>query len=130
MIDDAARQDYVSFFEREVESRRKGWYPPFCRLVNITVSGPDERKVERGAQMFTEQLRRAAQEHGVSMNLLGPAPCPLYFLRKQFRRHLLAKTKQIVKLVGLLTSWEASQARFGLSSSIKLVIDVDPDDMM
>jgi primosomal protein N' (replication factor Y) len=130
VIDDAARQDYVSFFEHEVESRRKGWYPPFCRLVNIVVSGPDERKVEQEAQIFAERLRQAAQEYGISMTLLGPAPCPFYFLRKQFRRHLLVKTKQTVKLVGMLTSWEASQARFGLSSSVKLVIDVDPDDMM
>jgi primosomal protein N' len=54
----------------------------------------------------------------------------MYYLRGQYRRHLFAKTRQVVKLVRLLTDWESNESHFKLPSAVKIVIDVDPDDMM
>ncbi len=126
----AAAQDYVSFFEREIELRRGGFYPPFCRLVNFTLSGANEKDVEQAALLFCDKLEEKAKQVGLSVKLLGPAPCPLYFLRRQYRRHLLVKTRQTVRFVRMLTAWDAEEARFGIPSTVKVVVDVDPDDMM
>jgi hypothetical protein len=43
---------------------------------------------------------------------------------------MFVKTSEITKLVRMLARWEDSQARFGLPSTIKIIVDVDPDDMM
>jgi len=126
----AAAQDYQSFYNSVIESRRDLSFPPFSRLVNIILSSGDEKKLEQAAQSFGESVREKLVSSGVAATVLGPAPCPLYFLRKKFRRNLLLKTNQVVKLTRLLTAWEHDQSRFGLSTAIRINVDVDPDAMM
>lgn len=130
IIDDAARQDYGSFYEREILARAEATYPPYVRLVNFLLSCEDESKLELVSREFAERLRSLLGTANLPAQLLGPAPCPMYHLRRRFRRHLLVKTNQTVKLVQLLSRWEEQESRFGLPSSVKLVVDVDPDDMM
>ena len=38
------RQDYVSFFERELHFRRMMVYPPFTSLANVIVRAHESRK--------------------------------------------------------------------------------------
>ncbi len=130
VITDAARQDYQSFYDHEVQSRQTLGFPPFSRLVNFILASNNEKKLETTALAFRDHLLEKLKEGAVKANLLGPAPCPMYYLRGQYRRHLFAKTRQVVKLVHLLTEWESQESRFKLPSAIKIVIDVDPDDMM
>ncbi|MBN1211909.1 MAG: primosomal protein N', partial [candidate division Zixibacteria bacterium] len=130
IIDDAARQDYKSFYEREIVSRENGLFPPFVRLINFIFSGTDDNLLVRTAATFREELVKKAEAAGVKIMPLGPAPCPRHYLRKNYRRHMFIKTRQVQKMTRLLTRWEDEKARFGLPSAVKLVVDVDPDDMM
>ncbi len=131
LIDDAARQDYESFYKREIELRRALSYPPFSRLVNFRLSCKDETKLEKTALEFRERLLGRIQSAGLKKSVpLGPAPCPHYRLRGNYRRHLFVKTRQVIKFVRMLREWELSEPRFKLPSTIKLAVDVDPDDMM
>lgn len=129
-IVDAARQEYETFFDREIESRRDGEYPPFTRLINLTLSGPDAEKLETAALQFAAELRENVKRAGVTASALGPAPCPIHHLKRLFRRHILVKTKQTTKFVQMLTDWERRESRFRLPSAVRLTVDVDPIDMM
>lgn len=42
---DAAKQDYDAFFEKEMQFRHAGMYPPYTFFIAITVSGDDKTKV-------------------------------------------------------------------------------------
>ncbi|HEX2897784.1 MAG TPA: primosomal protein N', partial [candidate division Zixibacteria bacterium] len=126
----AASQNYKEFYEREIESRKGFEYPPFTRLVNFVFSSTDEKKLEESALSFRQNLQNRIKQNGLTAELLGPAPCPLYMLRKNFRRHLLVKTKQIVKFVKMLTEWESDEPRFKAPAAVKIVVDIDPYDMM
>lgn len=131
LIDDAARQDYESFFHREIEKRRELDFPPFSRLVNFTLSGKDESKLQKAALEFRDRLLKQIKIAGLKrLTPLGPAPCPMYRLRGNFRRHLFVKTHQMVKLVKMLREWDLTEPRFKLPTSIRLTVDVDADDMM
>ncbi|UCG62985.1 MAG: primosomal protein N' [Candidatus Zixiibacteriota bacterium] len=130
VICDAARQDYETFFEREIASRKELSYPPFARIVNFVMVGDDERKLEREALAFRDRLTALIKTGTVEAKILGPAPCPMYRLRGRYRRHLFVKTNQMVKFVRAVTEWELREARFKIPSSIKVNVDVDPDDMM
>ena len=130
LIADAARQDYRAFFERELASRRAFLYPPFVRLVNFIFSGPDEKRLETEALRLRDHLTELARSEQLKIQVLGPAPCPLSYLKGLHRRHMFVKTRQTARLVDLLTRWEDREPRFKLPSSIKLTIDVDPDSMM
>ena len=130
IIRDAARQDYVAFFEREIESRRVHRFPPFGRLVRFVFASRDRREVEKAAARFLAQLAERCARRGFKADLLGPTSCPIGLLRGLSRRHLIARTTRPMELGRLLTEWDLEQARFGLPARVKISVDVDPDDMM
>lgn len=130
VILNAAKQDYISFYKQEISKRREFEYPPFTRIVNFVISGVDELRLEEHALLFGKTLKSKIDKSHLKVELLGPAPCPMYFLRKNFRRHLFVKTKQVVKFVQMLKVWEENESRFKMPSGIKVVVDVDPFDMM
>jgi len=125
----AQTQDYVSFYEKEIVSREALAYPPFSRIVNFAFSSSDEKNFSEYLVKFKNEFSKRCRENRVQLKLLGPAPCPFYFLKGRYRRHMFVKTRQVVKLTGMLRDWERSSSHFGLPASIKVVVDVDPDDM-
>ena len=130
LIDDAARQDYDTFYQRELAQRKALLYPPFSHLVNFRLSGKKEETVEKQAKQFKAELENRLASSGLDTIVLGPAPCPLYRVRGMFRRHLVVKTKPITKLTHLLADWENASRNFGIPSSTRLTVDIDPYDMM
>jgi primosomal protein N' (replication factor Y) len=130
LIDDAARQDYDTFFEREIKSRQSLQYPPFSHLANFRFSAKTEDALRKHALDFKNELNRRLDASNIKAHLLGPAPSPLYRMRGIFRRHMFAKTRQILKFIRLLDNWQQSDNHFALPSTTKLIIDIDPYDMM
>lgn len=132
VITDAARQDYRSFYDREIELRREGFYPPFCRLVNIIFSADSDRDIETTSHQFRDSLIKNAAQRKLDVQVLGPAPCAFHRLRGKYRRHLFVKVtpEQAVRFVRMLSDWEGVQPRFGLATAVKITIDVDPADML
>ncbi len=131
LIDDAARQDYETFYDREIHSREKLAYPPFSHLVNFRFSGKNEDSVLKYSRQFRQDFNLRVKDSGIRiLQLLGPAPCPLYRLRGMYRRHMFIKTRSILKFLDFLRQWENESPNFGLPSSIRFAVDVDPYDMM
>jgi primosomal protein N' (replication factor Y) (superfamily II helicase) len=130
VIIDAARQDYRGFFAREIVLRQEHDFPPFVRLLNIELLGAAEEQVKREAESLRHRLEEKCRAEGVAAGFLGPAPCPHYYLKGVYRRHLLVKSKRMPQLSRLLAAWDNEQARFGLPAAIKVRLDVDPVDMM
>lgn len=115
--------DYKSFFAAEIEFRRALNYPPFARLVNLRLEGPDHDPVEANAKALARKLR--GQQFGVE--ILGPAPAPIVRLRNRYRWQILLKCKETGPLLRL-----AAQAREWLprSRAARLHVDVDPYSML
>ncbi|MBN2226534.1 MAG: primosomal protein N' [candidate division Zixibacteria bacterium] len=130
LIDDAARQDYDTFYQREAAQRQALQYPPFAHLINFRLYGKNEDTLAKQAKRFKTLLEHRIASDGITAIVLGPAPCPLYRVRGQYRRQMVAKTNQTVKLIQTLTQWEAGERNFGIPSNIRLIVDVDPYDMM
>ncbi len=130
VIGHAAKQDFKSFYQEELPSRQALRYPPFARLINFVLTAKDEKTLEETALRFRDNLKDRIGKSDVQAEFLGPAACPMYYLREHYRRCLLIKTRQVLKLGELLTAWDYSKPRFGLPSTVKITVDIDPDDMM
>ncbi|MDX9856597.1 MAG: primosomal protein N' [candidate division Zixibacteria bacterium] len=132
LLADAARQDYESFYDREIKDRMDAHFPPFVRMVNFIFSSPAETAVIESALRFRDQLDMLAKQRSIDISLLGPAPCAFRRLRGKFRQHLIARIApdRMQKFVRLLTEWEDASARFSLPGSVSIAVDVDPVDMM
>jgi primosomal protein N' (replication factor Y) (superfamily II helicase) len=88
-IQDAVRQDYGSFFEREMHFRRMMQYPPFTSLANVIVRDTSLEK----AIVWSRQLSEYFLPYdGKGARILGPATAPLARLKKEHRFQFLLKS--------------------------------------
>ena len=52
----ACKQDYKSFFANEIKTRKLLSYPPFCDMVQLTVTGSVEREVLAASAELSEAI--------------------------------------------------------------------------
>jgi len=89
--------DFAGFYEDEIALRRDLGYPPFSRMINITVSGTGKELVEKGAARLGKQAGRLADgsHHKGRLIVIGPMEAPLGKVRGRYRRQLLVRGKQV-----------------------------------
>ena len=99
-IQDAVKQDYLSFFERELHFRRMMAYPPFTSLANVIVRDTSLEK----AILWSRQLSQYFSPHdGEKVRILGPATAPLARLKREHRFQFLLKSPKRSVLTKLLS---------------------------
>lgn len=99
-IQDAVKQDYLSFFERELHFRRMMAYPPFTSLANVIVR---DTSVEK-AILWSRQLSQYfSPQDGEKVRILGPAAAPLARLKREHRFQFLLKSPRRSVLTKLLS---------------------------
>src|SRR5574340_336769 len=87
-IQDAVKQDYLSFFERELHFRQMMAYPPFTSLANVIVRDRDLEKAIGWSRRLGDYF---SKYDGKGIRILGPAAAPLARLKKENRYQFLLK---------------------------------------
>ncbi len=90
-IDAAARYDYEGFAAAELESRRQAGYPPYGRLVQLTLAHTNERWARDEALRLHKALNLRRSELGSTTDILGPTPAYVPRVRGRWRWHLLLR---------------------------------------
>lgn len=119
----AAAHEPALFYDEETPARRELGYPPFGRLANLLVWGPDEAAVRGCAQQLTQALGGSVPEH---WTVLGPSPAPLARLKGVWRWHVLLKAERGADLSATLKEALALKRPSGVS----VTVDVDPVDLL
>ena len=88
----AAKQDYKSFFEEEIEYRRAFFYPPFCDIINITVTSSDKEEAQSVAAKIAMEMRVALRSYADCV-FYGPAPAPIGKIQGRYRVRLWIKCR-------------------------------------
>jgi primosomal protein N' (replication factor Y) len=99
-IQDAVKQDYPAFYERETQFRRAMAYPPFTSLANIIVRDTDLEKAIRWSRGLSEYF---SPHDGKGLRILGPAAAPLARLKREHRFQFLLKSPKrslLAKVLG------------------------------
>jgi primosomal protein N' (replication factor Y) len=126
-IRSAAGHDAAGFYRQELEFRREAGYPPFTFLAALGVSGTSEQSVSEQAGLLTRLLTRIKKDLRVRVELLGPAPAPIYRLRGRFRIQILLKAASRVELHRLILTW---REQLQTVSTVRVTVDIDPVDLM
>ncbi len=121
-IQNAARQDYVSFFEKELHFRRLMHYPPFTALANVIVR---DRKVENAIRWSRQLAGFFAPRESQGIKVLGPAGAPLARLKREYRFQFLLKGPRRAQLTRLLTGCLSFCAQKQIPESA-VIVDMDP----
>lgn len=127
----AARQDYDSFYEQEIELRRMRLCPPFRELFVLTASGPLESAVLRTCMRLRRSLEGWLAQppfRDWEVTLLGPAPASVAKINDRYRYRLTLaaqNTKEIRAMVAhLVRCAQTDKENKGVSVSA----DVNPLD--
>ncbi len=99
-IQDAVKQDYSAFFERELHFRQMMAYPPFTSLANVIVRDTSLEKTIRWSRQLSEYF---SPHDGAGVRILGPATAPLARLKKEHRFQFLLKSPKRSVLTKLLS---------------------------
>ena len=84
----AARQDYDSFYSREIDLRQLSGSPPVKDLFTITVSGQEEAAVYNGCGKIRSALSGYLADLE-DINVLGPAPASITKVNNRYRYRIL-----------------------------------------
>lgn len=123
----AAEHDASRFYREELEFRSEAGYPPFSFLAAFAISGLSEQTVSEQADTVVRLLSRLKLELKIRVEILGPAPSPIYRLRNRFRRQILLKAVNRNDLHKLLSAWRKQATAV---STVRISVDIDPVDMM
>ena len=115
---------YDEMVKEQLDERRNFKYPPFYRLIRISLRHRDYQKIEEASLWLSQALRKTLGD----TSILGPETPAIARIRNQYRRNILikiSKRQQLLetksKIKRVVTSFQAiSQYR-----SVRLVIDVD-----
>jgi primosomal protein N' (replication factor Y) len=57
--------DFKGFYETEIQERKLFFYPPYYKMIHLTLRNTDERKLNAAAQNLTDKLRVVFKERVV-----------------------------------------------------------------
>ncbi len=91
----ACAQDYETFFEREIRLRRLLQFPPFCDIVLLTLTSPDEKELQKACLRLSEEVRRLNTEVYTDVPLVafGPFEAPVYRVDNIYRMRMVVKCR-------------------------------------
>ena len=123
VIDLVVQHDVEGFHRRELEHRHAHGYPPFSRLVKLTLKHRMEDRVLRTAEELASRLRPLFGER-----VLGPEPPPVARVRDLHLRTALVKLRKDRYQEEKKCLRDAFDEVFAMPehSPVRLVIDVDP----
>lgn len=81
--------NYHGFYKSEIEERKKFMYPPFYRLIQITLIDKDKSKVKEAADLLAESLRSKLEKR-----VLGPEFPYISRIRNKYHIQILLKLER------------------------------------
>ena len=124
VIQKVINHDFVSFYNDEIIERSNFFYPPFYKIIEITLKHRDENKVIDGASELATELRKLFKER-----VLGPESPVVKRIYNQFLKRIIIKIEKdagdkLVKqrIQDIVDNFYRTPA----NKSIRIIIDVDP----
>ena len=128
-LKNAQKQDYESFYKNEIEAREMLDYPPYSKMIRIILSSKNEFRAEKSALEIEMHLSDYIKKLSLNENLivLGPAPCVIERIKEEYRFNIIIKNK--IDDLGHKTILRFLKS-IKLPSDIKMVVDIDPSDIL
>lgn len=126
----AQNHDYVGFYGDEISFRRAMWYPPFCELVTVLVSGTSENLVRRHIRELAKLLHARCDDNQLGrVSILGPVPSGIPKIKDKFRYRMVIKCENAEKLNGVLREMIALHLKDANKKLLSLIIDKNPNSL-
>lgn len=126
----ACNHDYTSFYNQEIQIRKKLEYPPFTNLAVMILSGMGDRHVYNKAKEVKILTNEYFGNDNVRLEILGPARAPLSKIKNKYRWRIIVKCHNFDKLLDVLSSVSDSFHRKKEKNEVELSMDINPVNML
>jgi primosomal protein N' (replication factor Y) len=120
------RHSYEEFFREQLYDRQQHDYPPFTRLIEITIKHVDKKMVRTTATVLADQLRNTLS----GIRILGPGEPMISKIRNQFLMTILVKVPRgrsdLPSLKSSIHQHVLQLMKEKEHRNCRIVIDVDP----
>lgn len=126
-IKDVQANDYTAFFNKEMNYRKMGKYPPYFFLINFTIAHKEMKKVMEASKHIHKILLQHLTDKAL---VLGPSPAALSRINNEYRFQILVKYKSEPALHEALKYLDDYYHEQYLKEKLSLKIDINPQMMM
>ncbi|MBL4747034.1 MAG: primosomal protein N' [Flavobacteriaceae bacterium] len=123
ILQQVASNDYPAMYKEQLDERWQFQYPPFFRIIKVTLKHKDEIRIEEGMQWLTTSLTNV-----FGTKLLGPTVPSVSRVRNLYIRNFIIKIGPKDHLVNTKKNLERVRNSFhaiGSFRAIRFNIDVD-----
>ena len=132
VITKTIENDYEGYYNNQLQLRKIFNYPPFGRLINISISSEEESNLQEKAEVFYNMLIQNFEyknsNNGSKEIITKPFKAPLYKINNRYRYQIFIKSdrKNIVKIKNSIRLVMTNYKEKG----IRISVDVDPLNLM
>lgn len=123
----AQKQDYESFYNLEVDLRKRLKYPPFCDIILIKFNGKNLSEIQNISNRMYDTLNKILDKN--QFILYRPVPSPVDKIQNKYRYRMILKGKVNLKLLDCI-KYSMTE---NITSKIKettITVDINPNNMM
>ena len=121
----ACEQDYERFYDGEIAIRRELSYPPFCDMVQLTLTADDEAELFSVSQKLKESVleKMSGKYSDQPFVAFGPFEAQVYKVNDKYRTRMIIKCKLNPKSREMLSEL---LCEFSLIKGAILSVDLNP----
>ena len=116
--------DYTSFIDKQIEERRLFSYPPFNRLIGITLKHKNQRKLDESSTALVDLMRKS-----FGTRVLGPEYPAISRIRNYYHKNVLLKIEHKASISvakSILHTIIEKMKNHSDYKSVRFILDVDP----
>ena len=124
IIKNVINYDYEKMFENQLAERKDYSYPPYARLIRITIKDKSYEKLNSSGDWLNEVVRD--NFNGV---ILGPVYPQISKIKNKYHKEFLIKLRNLNELNKFRNVFQKIQKSFDSISkyrSVRIIVDVDP----
>mmetsp|Transcript_26947 Transcript_26947/g.62592 ORF Transcript_26947/g.62592 Transcript_26947/m.62592 type:complete len:477 (+) Transcript_26947:222-1652(+) len=123
---DIIQHDYGQMYRRELKEREQFLYPPYVRLIRITIKHIDQDQAKAAANILAQVLHKLLGE-----GVLGPQTPLISKIKKQYRIDIWIKIKKkkeqtLVSTKQVIVQESKRLLHTKTFQKVKVLLDVDP----
>jgi len=139
-IEAAQNHSFEQFIEHELKLRSVMGYPPFCRLIAITMQHEALPQLIETSSAFVNNLKELAEYEGLlvpltspmqrALEVLGPVASPLSKIKDRYRYQCVLKYRGRIDAAELVNRALEPFLEVPAQKKVQFIIDVDPQTIM
>lgn len=125
----AAKQDYETFFNDEIKTRKMLIYPPYCDICLIGFVGISEAKVKTASQKFADalKLKLDGEYKDLKIIALGPMTARVSKISNKFRYRLILKCRNSKHFRRMMSELLKEAGSY---NDVSVYIDINPENII